>query len=289
MCGQPSVLGGYDKGVCDEGTNAAAGLELHTGRIPHHEMRIRGYDDQPGLGVEPGRRPPERRQQQQRHQERREDVDGDGALVALGQRALRRDQGHAGVLHHHVHALQLASLAAELPDAVEAAQVQRPDLDDVLGPGPGYLPDDVGLGLRALLRAAAGHDHLGRVEADKVSRCLEAQPDVGPRHDDRLAREVILGIRQAAELVAKESEEEIAGGGGGSQLPRTSFVHGCGFLFSRFWVESIRGTHRSMAMMSVRSHVNGPGGRLESPLSAMDGMELCVQSVKVLACVGRTV
>lgn len=182
-------------------------------------MSVGRHNRQPRLRVEPGCRPPQRRQQQQGHEKGREDIDRDGTLVPLGQRALGRHHGHRGILHDGVHARQLCvGAATKRPDAGEAAQVQRPHLDDAVAVSTRAAPAsaegqgafNVGLGRLASLGAAAGQDDFGGVETDKVAGGFEAETNVAAGHDDGLAGEVMVGVRYPAELVVEEGDEEVA-------------------------------------------------------------------------------
>lgn len=153
----------------------------------------------PRLHVEPRRRPPQQGQQEQQHEERRDDVDGDGALeTAVGLDV--RPRGDPCVLDHHVQAVQLGGRArAKVPDALKAAHVDLPDLDDAAlrrrrRRRTGGL--NVGAGRLTLVRVAARQDDLGRAETAKVPGGFQAQAHVGPGDDDGLALVVLVGVGQ---------------------------------------------------------------------------------------------
>lgn len=174
----------------------------------YHEMSVRRHNHQVGLNIELRRGPPQRRQNQQRHEESCKHINRNGAFEPLRQFPNGSDVGHCSILHDHIQARQLAYTPAELLDALEAAQIQRPHLYDI---APRRRTLDVGLGAFALLGIATCQDHLGRIEPDEMPRCLETQSDICACYNDRLPGELLFWFRQAPELVVEEGDEKIAG------------------------------------------------------------------------------
>lgn len=67
------------------------------------------------------------------------------------------------------------------------------------------------LGCLTSLSATACEDDFGCVEASEMAGRFEPNPDVRPRDNDSLSREVLSWVWKWPELIVKESHDEIAG------------------------------------------------------------------------------
>lgn len=143
------------------------------------------------------------RDHQQREQERRDDVDGDRALVLLDLDVLERHD--PGVLHHHVQSLEGLALLREGLHAVVAGEVQVPDFDDA---GAVFRSFDGGFGRVAFVEVADGEDYFRGVEADEVSCGFEPETAVRAGHDDRLAGKLRRGQWRGEEQMRVDAIDE---------------------------------------------------------------------------------
>lgn len=168
-----------------------------------HEVHAGADDDEMGQArrvVVPLARLAELGEEQEAEQEGGDDVDGEGALVFLGESV--RDPCDAGVLEEDVETRQLRGSLRECLDGRVAREVEGPDFDGLASPPGGF--NDRSLGGVSFVQAAHGEDHLGRVEARAVLGRLEAETHIGARHDDHLVREGRFWVGEAGELAADE-------------------------------------------------------------------------------------
>lgn len=185
---------------------SACGSDIaHAGTIlrdsTYEQVGVRGHHHESWLDIMLSCSLPQDRQQEQGHVEGRHDIDGNGALEAAVALDISADCD-ASVLDDDVDPVQLGPRApAEGPDALEAAEVELPGVDDAT-PGRGRL--DIGPCRPALIEVATGQDDLGRPQAAEVTRGFPAETHISAGHDYCFPTILGLRVRQGAQLAGEE-------------------------------------------------------------------------------------